>query len=99
MAFSTRATKAAAAAAAMLTPKNFFAGGQDASVEADSVAPPPSPMPLARMSSAHDGAIMQQLLIMQQRLDERFEEQQLEMQKTAAQRDATAAAEHARAYG
>ena len=81
MAFSTRATKAAAAAAAMLTPKKFFAGGQDASVEADSATAPPSPMPLARMSSAHDGAIMQQLLIMQQRLDERFEEQQLEMQK------------------
>ena len=74
MAFSTRATKAAAVAAAMLTPKKFFAGGQDASVEADSAAAPPSPMPLARMSSAHDGAIMQQLLIMQQRLDERFEE-------------------------
>ena len=81
MAFRTRAKNAAAVAAAMLTPTKKFAGGQDASVEADSAAAPPSPMPLARMSSAHDGAIMQQLLIMQQRLDERFEEQQLEMQK------------------
>ena len=68
----------------MLTPKKFFEGGQDACAEADSAAAPPSPTPLARMSSAHDAqtsAIMQQLRTMQQRMDEHFDELRDEMKQ------------------
>ena len=74
MDLSTRAREAAAAAciafgvsiaaAAMLTPKNFFGGGQDACAEPDIA--PLSPAPIVRMSSVHaelEGEIMQQLRI------------------------------------
>jgi hypothetical protein len=86
MAFRTRAKEAAAAAAAMLTPKKLFRGGGDAGAELDIAPPPLSTAPQARMSITHaeqTGEIMQQLRIIQegqQRMDERLEEQRI-MQK------------------
>ena len=91
MAFSTRATKAAAAAA-MLTPQKIFGGEQDASAKQDIAAPPLSPASLARMSNTHaEGAIMEQLRLIQ--------EGQQRMQEEQQKGHATAAAEHAATYG